>query len=331
MAIWEYSDYLFCDSESKNRRMRDEPYSRGDGPNWVRVWASLLILWAIFLVLGTWFNYHFLFVRGRPISWAASLRMNALAYGIWALVLTPAILCLCAKLPLTRRNWFRLVPTHLLAILGATGADVFIKTLLHEDFSPLNIAYLPFFQRFQEYFLHETEPDIQIYLMVAIIGYVVAYYVDLRCQEWRAAKLQTDLARAELQMLKMQLQPHFLFNTLHSVTALVDTDPTAAKKMICSLGDLLRMSLASEDSPEVTLRQELKFLDRYLDIQRVRFQDRLVTEIRVEHDALEARIPYLLLQPLVENAIKHGVANGPEAAKWKSGFAGNRMMFASSS
>jgi len=108
--------------------------------------------------------------------------------------------------------------------------------------------------------------------------------------------------------LKTQLQPHFLFNTLHSIAALIRTDPRGAEKMICSLGDLLRLTLADEGVPKVTLRRELEFLQMYLDIQKVRFQDRLVNEIAVEDDLLDCMVPYLLLQPLVENAIKFGVA-----------------------
>jgi two-component system LytT family sensor kinase len=288
--------------------MRDEvSFRAGESPNWRRVWVGFLLFWTTFAVVGTWLNYQFLVARGRPISWAQSFRINIVGYAIWAFVLTPAILLLCARLPLARRNWFRIVLAHLFCIAGALCADVLIKTLLHRMISLPNSPALAFSLRFREYFFHETEPDVQIYLMVAVIAYVIAYYVDLRSQERRAAELQTDLVRAELQVLKMQLQPHFLFNTLHSVAALVNTDPRAAQRMICSLGDLLRMSLVGEDAPEVTLRRELEFLKVYFDIQKVRFQDRLVTEINVASEVLGAKVPYLLLQPLAENAIKHGV------------------------
>lgn len=282
-------------------------FRAGESPNWRRVWVGFLLFWTTFAVLGTWLNYQFLVARGRPISWAQSFRINIVGYAIWAFVLTPAILLLCARLPLARRNWFRIVLAHVFCIGGALCADVLIKTLLHRMISLPNSPALAFSLRFREYFFHETEPDVQIYLMVAVIAYVIAYYVDLRSQERRAAELQTDLVRAELQVLKMQLQPHFLFNTLHSVAALVNTDPRAAQRMICSLGDLLRMSLVGEDAPEVTLRRELQFLKVYFDIQKVRFQDRLVTEINVASEVLGAKVPYMLLQPLAENAIKHGV------------------------
>ena len=185
--------------------------------------------------------------------------------------------------------------------------DVLIKTLCGGRVFP-HLSPLAFAPQFRRLLFSETEADIQIYLMVAVIGYVVAYYNQLRSQEWHQAELETSLVRAKLQNLKMQLQPHFLFNALHSVGALVNTNPRAAQKMICSLGDLLRISLAGQDLPEATLRRELEFLELYLDIQRVRFQDQLVTEIDVAADVLDARVPYLLLQSLVENAIKHGVA-----------------------
>ncbi len=281
-----------------------------EGPNWLRVWMGFLILWTIFAASGTWFNYGFGVARGRPFSWAQCIRLNVSAYGIWAMVLTPLVLFLCARIPLAKRQWAKLVPTHLFAIAGIVGIDVLIKTLWGTKIFP-DLPPLPFLPQMKKIFFSEAEPDIQIYLIVAVIGYVVAYFTELRIQERRAAQLETNLVRAELQVLKMQLQPHFLFNTLHSAAALINTDPRAAQKMICSLGDLLRMSLASEDSSEVLLRHELSFLELYLNIQKIRFQDRLMTSIMVADELLDAKIPYMLLQPLVENAIKHGIARRP--------------------
>jgi two-component system, LytTR family, sensor kinase len=276
-------------------------------PNWPRVWAGLLILWMSFALLGTWFNYQQFFVRGHAISWMQAIRMNLVAYGIWALLLTPLVLFLCAKLPLTLKNWFKLIPAHALCIAAIVCVDVCIKTLLGGRVFPGAQSH-PFFHQFYRYLWSEAEADMQIYLLIAVIGYVVAYYSELRSQERHAAELETNLIRAELQVLKMQLQPHFLFNTLHSVAALVNTDPRAAQKMICSLGDLLRKILASEDLPKVALSRELEIVELYLDIQRVRFKDRLVAKIHVDQEALGATVPYLLLQPLAENAIKYGVA-----------------------
>lgn len=125
-------------------------------------------------------------------------------------------------------------------------------------------------------------------------------------------KLQTRLDQARLQALKLQLQPHFLFNTLNTITALVHTDPHSAERMISGLSELLRISLGTAGEQEVPLERELDVLRHYLDIQQVRFQDRLSVSFDVDRDAPRAFVPNLLLQPLVENAIKHGI--GPRAA-----------------
>src|SRR5262249_25637526 len=121
----------------------------------------------------------------------------------------------------------------------------------------------------------------------------------------RSATLEGQLARAQLDALRSQLRPHFLFNTLNAISVLATEDPERARHMVVRLGSLLRRSL-DEEEHEVPLRQELVFLDDYLDIQRARFGDRLVVSLEVDARAAEARVPVLLLQPLVENAIEHG-------------------------
>jgi LytS/YehU family sensor histidine kinase len=267
----------------------------------------LLVLWAVFALLGTWLNYGFQAARSHPISWSHAITINVAAYAIWAFLLTPVVLFLCAKFPLGGAGAVRLVPAHLLGMLASVCIDVLVKTALHKQVYP-ELPHLSVGLQLRQYFFSQTEADVQIYLVVAVLGYVVAYYAKVRSQELRASRLETNLVKAELQVLKMQLQPHFLFNTLHSISSLVTVDPRAAQKMICSLGDLLRLSLVREDVPEVTLRRELEFLELYLDIEKVRFQDRLVATIEVANEVLDAKIPYMLLQPLVENAIKHGVA-----------------------
>ena len=123
----------------------------------------------------------------------------------------------------------------------------------------------------------------------------------------QASRLETRLARAQLDSLKMQLQPHFLFNTLHSVSALIHEDDEAADLMIARLSDFLRLVIEHAGEQEVALVQELEFLNRYLEIQQVRFQDRLRVSIEVHPETLEAMVPNLVLQPLVENAIRHAV------------------------
>lgn len=280
---------------------------RGEQPNWRRVWVDLLALWMVFAILGTWMNYGFQAARSHPISWGHAVAINVAAYAIWAFLLTPIVLLLCAAFPLGRARALRFVPAHLLGMTAIVCIDVVVKTALHKYVYP-ELPALAVVLQLRQYFFSQTEADVQIYLVVAVLGCVVAYYAKVRSQELRASRLETSLVKAELQVLKMQLQPHFLFNTLHSISSLAFTDPRAAQTMICSLGDLLRLSLVREDMPEVTLRRELEFLKLYLDIEKVRFQDRLLTKLQISDEVIDAKVPYQLLQPLVENAIKHGVS-----------------------
>jgi len=121
------------------------------------------------------------------------------------------------------------------------------------------------------------------------------------------ARLQAQLAEARLSALRSQIDPHFLFNTLNAVSALVERDPRGVRRMIARLSELLRHSLEGAGEPVVTLRQELAFADRYLEIMRIRFQGSLEVEQRVDDEVCDALVPNLVLQPLVENAVKHGL------------------------
>src|SRR5262249_30976919 len=134
------------------------------------------------------------------------------------------------------------------------------------------------------------------------------YYRRLRERELKASELEARLAQSQLQALKMQLQPHFLFNTLHTIAELVHEDPEMADRMIMRLSELLRMSLDNSSAHDVTLKQELDFLERYIEIERTRLGDRLRVQMAIAPETLGARVPNLILQPLVENAIRHGIA-----------------------
>jgi LytS/YehU family sensor histidine kinase len=148
----------------------------------------------------------------------------------------------------------------------------------------------------------------------AIFAAVIAieHYRSLVETEQRASRLEKDLAEMQLQMLRAQIDPHFLFNALNGISALIETDPAGAQEMLSRLSALLRLALAAGSSQEVPLRDELIFVERYLDIMRVRFGERLQTCIDVSHDLLDERVPSLLLQPLVENCVRHGMHASPK-------------------
>jgi sensor histidine kinase YesM len=150
--------------------------------------------------------------------------------------------------------------------------------------------------------------NLLVYAAIVLAWHALNYYREWREREMQAAALAAQLAQAQLQALKMQLQPHFLFNTLNSISALNHEDPKAANRMIARLSELLRLSLENDGAQEVALHQELDFLKRYLEIQQVRFGDRLNVRFDVAPQTRDARVPNLLLQPLVENAIQHGIA-----------------------
>lgn len=279
-------------------------------PEWTSLWARLTALWVVLGGVGTLTNFYFSAYRSHPITWSLAIRSNVIEYGIWAIILTPIILIICMRFPLEKETIFTALPVQLLTLISIVALDVLIKALVHPVLFA-DVPTKPFPQRLLGYTLSETEPDIWIYLVVAVMGFTVAYYSKLRWKERQAAQLENQLVRAQLQILRMQLQPHFLFNTLHSIAALIEKSPRIAERIVCSLGDLLRMSLEASEVQEVTLRRELEFIDRYLDIQKVRFQDRLTVRLDVDDEVLDSKVPYLLLQPLLENAIKHGIARHP--------------------
>jgi LytS/YehU family sensor histidine kinase len=212
---------------------------------------------------------------------------------------TPMVLWLARRYPFERAAWKRALAVHLLA--GTVISAVWAACHIFLDFAfgsglqnldPSNLPRIIFFN---------LDKELLVYWIIVVISHAVDYYQRYREGELRASQ-------AQLQALKMQLHPHFLFNALHSVSALVHSDPDAADKMIARLGDFLRLTLDTAAAQEVPLRQEIEFLNCYLEIERIRFRDRLTTSIEVDPQALECRVPNLVLQPIVENAIRHGVA-----------------------
>jgi len=163
--------------------------------------------------------------------------------------------------------------------------------------------------------LQRADTVVLMYLTTLGAGYAIAAYRQYVARQVETARLESQLADAQLYLLTMQLQPHFLFNTLHLVSELVHENVTAARRTLDNLGRLLRQSFDHAARREVTLGDELAFLEAYLDIQRSRFGDRLSTSIEAEPELLEARVPHLLLQPLVENAIRHGIGTYATAGR----------------
>ena len=152
------------------------------------------------------------------------------------------------------------------------------------------------------------DTQVIVYLSILAGAHMLNYYKRFKSEELRASNLRSELVELGLQSLRMQLNPHFLFNTLNVITELIHKDPDAGERMVMNLSDLLRSSLASSHEQKIPLSKELEFVEQYLAIQKMRFGDRLTVVKEVESGLENALVPNMLLQPLVENAVQHGIA-----------------------
>jgi len=225
---------------------------------------------------------------------------------LWA-ALTPLTLWLARRFPLERGQLRRSLTVHVFASLIIGFLTQAFRDLIFIYFAFNTNQDLSISQLFFNGYLF-FDYGSMIYWLILLVSFAFNYHRRYREGEVKASQLEAQLAHAQLEALKMQLHPHFLFNTLHSISALVHKDPDAADKMIARLGDFLRLTLDSAGAQEVSLQQELEFLKSYLDIERIRFKDRLTVHMEIEQQALNARLPNLILQPIVENAIRHGIA-----------------------
>jgi sensor histidine kinase YesM len=242
------------------------------------------------------------------MAWRAAIAASAVDWLPW-LAFAPLVAWLTARMGFASYRWAATLAAHVMNVLGLTTVHALVRPTLS--------AYLGLTGRnsFVVAFLMLVQFDLLVYAVIAGAMLAIRYAVALQrrehsaaAAELRAAKLEQSLAESRLALLRTQLDPHFLFNTMHGVSTLMHEDPVAADAMLSSLGDLLRASMTDNAPHEVTLAEELDFSERYLGIQRARFGSRLRTATLVHPAAMRARVPSMLLQPLLENAIRHGIA-----------------------
>jgi hypothetical protein len=273
-------------------------------------WGYILLGW---LFYGLYMSVESYVIRerlGSPITWQDAFAGD-FSYSLVWIPLTPLILWLARLFPFDKGRIIRNISIHLIFSLAFGLAHKALQNVVLASYKA-TFHGAPFswdlqYRNIIAYF----DYGIQLYWIILLLKFGYDYYARFREQEVVSSRLETQLATAQLQSLKMQIQPHFLFNTLNAISVLIEENPASAKKMVGLLSGLLRRSLDHVNTHVVPLEREMEFIDAYLEIQKARFGERLTVITNISPETSRAEVPYLVLQPLVENAIQHGISARP--------------------
>jgi two-component system LytT family sensor kinase len=267
------------------------------------------IIFLVATALGFFFAAQIYFSAAathRDVSWAQALYWSFTDWYEFAL-LAPIILWTCGRFRFERGSWPRALAVHLCVGLLLAGVHVVLCAVADVFQGWVTAKPVVFAKSLRGILYNRTHYNLAVYAVIVCAWHAWDYYRKFREREAHAAELTGRLAQAQLQALRMQLNPHFLFNTLNAISSLMLKDVSAANKMISRLGELLRLTLEKSDHQEVPLQQEIEFLRRYLEIEQIRFGERLQLKMEIDPSTLEAAVPNLILQPLVENAVRHAI------------------------
>jgi two-component system LytT family sensor kinase len=277
----------------------------GTPSEWGRLWMYGFVAYTALVIFSVESNAGWLLTHGQAVTWGYLVRERCLEEYTCA-VFVPPLFLLVRRWPIDRQHWRRSVPV----LVGATLLFVLIKyAFLMRPLTPLLLPGPS--GGLMATLVSNTAPVLLDFWSVIGVAHAFEFYRRAQDKERVAVQLRAQLSQAQLEALRSQLQPHFLFNTLNSVATLVHRDADAADRMVTDLADLLRATLGHQGSHEVTLGEELSLLERYVAIARSRFRDRLTVSYEVPADLRSAMVPQFLLQPLVENALEHGVGQRP--------------------
>jgi LytS/YehU family sensor histidine kinase len=262
--------------------------------------AVLIAAWlaVVFVFAMQWFVYDA--ARGHADPFRYYLWWSCYTWG----VLTPIVVKFAFRSPINAATWKRALPLHFAASVVLVAGEISIEAVLgklrlHHDLSLQ--------EALRHYFTRHTQVSLLTYWM--LVGAVQLYRMrdEAHRRELRSSRIEAQLAAAQLEVLRAQINPHFLFNTLQAATTLIHEDPDGAEDMLLRLSELLRVSVDESHIQEITLERELEVLDLYMGIQARRFGDRLRFEISIDQNVRDCMVPALILQPLIENAIRHGI------------------------
>lgn len=249
-------------------------------------------------------------LSGKPYSLLDAIVWQGAAWGIWGLW-SQIILSMVERVPLRAGRLPQWLAAHLVVCAAICTLTVLALGLLDYSFAIWNGAP-SYYKVVRSVVLNHLDFQFVLYWAVVGAAYMVEYVRRYRERDRAAQELEQKLARTQLEALRMQLNPHFLFNALNSVTELMEMDVREAQRTLTRVSDLLRLSLRSAATPTIPLWQEIELVELYLQIARIRFGDKLAVDIDVDPAAVDLEVPSFVLQPLVENALKHGLS--PDSA-----------------
>ncbi|MEN9401872.1 MAG: Sensor histidine kinase YehU [Verrucomicrobiota bacterium] len=242
---------------------------------------------------------------GRSVTWGQAIGYSLGDWYVWAVLSVP-VLMLARRFPPEGAQPVRTAAIHLGSALVCSLVYVVLRSLVGMGHSRLLGEPVSFGEVFQPLLVKTYPFNLLVYGVIITLSHAIDYYRKYHERTVHALELEKHLTEARLQALLRQLKPHFLFNTLNGIASLMHSDVHAADKMLVRLGELLRLTMNHPGQPLTRLREEIAFIEKYLEIERIRFRDRLTAEVKVGSDVLDVEVPSLLLQPLVENAIRHG-------------------------